>query len=124
MPEPPRHKRFQVHLSTGIVMMFVAGGILWANITPRITRCITVHEKFKNEMECLNLSYGWPREVYFEGDFIISDSDKPFRGALNYIPIQLAKRLSVNVAIALAILFSVWFACEWRIRRRAARKEA
>ncbi|HLX59657.1 MAG TPA: hypothetical protein VKX17_00105 [Planctomycetota bacterium] len=31
MPEPPRRARFQIHLSTAIVMMFVAGGLMWAN---------------------------------------------------------------------------------------------
>ncbi len=32
MTEPPRRKRFQFHLSTAIVMMFVAGGLSWANL--------------------------------------------------------------------------------------------
>ena len=38
MTEPPRRKRFQIHLSTAMVMMFVAGGIIWANV--RETRFI------------------------------------------------------------------------------------
>ena len=33
MPTPPPRKRFQIHLSTAIVMMFVAGGLMWANFT-------------------------------------------------------------------------------------------
>jgi hypothetical protein len=32
MPEPPRRKRFQIHLSTAMVMMFVAAAIIWANV--------------------------------------------------------------------------------------------
>ena len=32
MAEPLRRPRFQVHLSTAIVLMFVAGVFLWANI--------------------------------------------------------------------------------------------
>ncbi len=32
MAEPPRRNHFQLHLSTTIVMMFTAGGILWANV--------------------------------------------------------------------------------------------
>src|SRR5258706_7108575 len=35
-PEPPRRKRFQIHLSTAIVMMFVAGAIIWANVRERV----------------------------------------------------------------------------------------
>jgi len=34
MPEPPPRKRFQIHLSTAIVMMFVAGALMWAIIIP------------------------------------------------------------------------------------------
>src|SRR5438477_160602 len=32
MTEPPPRNRFQIHLSTAIVMMFVAGGLIWANV--------------------------------------------------------------------------------------------
>src|SRR5689334_11537731 len=32
MPLPPRRARFQIHLSTAIVLMFVAGGLIWANV--------------------------------------------------------------------------------------------
>ncbi len=35
MTEPPPRKRFQIHLSTAIVMMFVAGALLWLNIGPQ-----------------------------------------------------------------------------------------
>ncbi|HLX61109.1 MAG TPA: hypothetical protein VKX17_07480 [Planctomycetota bacterium] len=31
MPNPPRRARFQIHLSTAIVLMFVAGGLMWLN---------------------------------------------------------------------------------------------
>ena len=31
-------KRFQIHLSTAVVLMFVAGGLIWANIAPRRAR--------------------------------------------------------------------------------------
>src|SRR6266404_3214218 len=32
MPPPPRRARFQIHLSTPIVLMFVAGALSWANV--------------------------------------------------------------------------------------------
>src|SRR5947207_2025952 len=40
MSEPPRRKRFPLlkvrwHLSTAMVMMFVAGGLIWANVYGR-----------------------------------------------------------------------------------------
>src|SRR5580765_8505531 len=34
MAEAPPRKRFQIHLSTAIVLMFVAGALIWANIRP------------------------------------------------------------------------------------------
>jgi hypothetical protein len=34
MPEPKRRRWLQLHLSTCIVLMFVAGGLLWANTRP------------------------------------------------------------------------------------------
>jgi len=32
VPETPRRRRFQIHLSTAILMMFVAGVLIWANV--------------------------------------------------------------------------------------------
>src|SRR5438552_3046046 len=34
-----RTKRFQVHLSTAVVLMFAAGMLLWANVSPRTEYC-------------------------------------------------------------------------------------
>ncbi|HLX63075.1 MAG TPA: hypothetical protein VKX17_17530 [Planctomycetota bacterium] len=31
----PRRARFQIHLSTANVLMFVAGGLIWANVNGR-----------------------------------------------------------------------------------------
>ena len=36
MTDKPRRPWFQLHLSTAIVTMFVAGGMIWANVTERI----------------------------------------------------------------------------------------
>jgi len=35
MSEPAPRKRFQIHLLTAIVMMFVAGTFIWANVNGR-----------------------------------------------------------------------------------------
>src|SRR4051812_2105819 len=32
MPEPTPKQRFQIHLSTAVVLMFVAGALIWANL--------------------------------------------------------------------------------------------
>jgi hypothetical protein len=33
MNEPLRRKRLQVHLSIAVMLMFAAGGIIWANVS-------------------------------------------------------------------------------------------
>jgi uncharacterized protein (DUF2062 family) len=41
-PQPPSKRRFfQIHLSTAVVLMFVAGGLMWANLVPHRTECGT-----------------------------------------------------------------------------------
>jgi hypothetical protein len=120
-----RRKRFQIHLSTAIVMMFVAGGIIWANVRDSLT--LSEHEHWKryrdSQMEfggkfywTRNSEHGWPFTVV-----IVSES--------NYKPDPRYERpyylmAAVDLAVALAILFAVWFLCEWLARRRAARKGA
>src|SRR5690349_20011862 len=61
MPTPPPRKRFQIHLSTAIVMMFVAGGMIYAN---SIDRGPYESRKYSGGQsvefsECVS-SYGWP----------------------------------------------------------------
>ncbi|HEY3323514.1 MAG TPA: hypothetical protein VGP72_23880 [Planctomycetota bacterium] len=34
MSDPKKRRLFQIHLSTCIVLMFVAGGLLWLNVAP------------------------------------------------------------------------------------------
>jgi len=64
MPEPPRRKRFPLfpirwHLSTAIVLMFVAGGLIWENLHSRPISIITVDPD--GNRHNLNTSfYGWP----------------------------------------------------------------
>jgi len=95
LSDPSRRKRFQIHLSTAIVMMFVAGGCLWINVNGRI---IGQHHY-----------YGWPiaiikRKVYLVG--------QPYPGYA----------IIFDVIVMFALLLVCWFLCEWIIRRRAARK--
>jgi|SRR5579862_5517134 len=121
MPEPPRRARFQIHLSTAIVMMFVAGGLIWANFDRRV-----YHEKygmtvndwglaFEREQNTTVIEYGYPCTAVWL--IINDDGHSPHDWSI------LSKwRASIDAIIALMILLAVWFICEWLIRRRAARK--
>ncbi len=108
MTNPPPRKRFQIHLSTAIVMMFVAGGIIWANALQS--------DGSSPEGAYRRYTYGWPLEFYhrqFYGDILLEAT----WGV--YYPYA---RIIIDLVVALAILFSTHFLCEWLIRRRAARK--
>jgi hypothetical protein len=102
MTEPPRRHRFQIHLSTAVVLMFVAGGLIWANVTEQ------PHPIYQETDHVRMSGYGLPIQVqaFYYGGFV----------GIN--PIQAA----ADIVFALGTLFATWFLCEWLIRRRVARK--
>ena len=107
MPEPPRPKRFQIHLSTAIVMMFVAGALMWANAPGRRYDSVP----------------GWPFPVEKTGNGPFDEIARGVMGMPEFIYSRLFEiSIVLDAMIGLSILFAVWFICERLIRRRAARK--
>jgi len=51
-----KRRWFQIHLSTAVVLMFVAGGLLWANMMPRWRYM----DQGFSEPYFFNDGYGWP----------------------------------------------------------------
>jgi len=84
-------------------MMFVAGGLIWANVT-------------KREWIAGYYVYGWPDVVFY--DFRGNSLSDTYQSHIEY------KSIIINFVIAANILWLVWTFCEWLIRRRAARKGA
>ena len=107
MTEPPRRKRFQFHLSTAIVMMFVAGGLMWANASP--VDSVPIYHRYPGAVD-----YGWPQTAVCIDRLLV---DQQWFERVQW-------GIVTDIAVACALLFSVWFFCEWLIRRRAARKGA
>lgn len=91
--------RLRMHLSTAVVLMFVAGCLIWANVQNRT-------------------AYGWPKVAYdLPDDFF----DPPnFRRKVLEYETNFYMAL-LDVAVAMLILSSVWFVCEWLIARRAVK---
>ena len=118
MTEPPRRKRFQIHLSTAIVMMFVAGGLQLLNFVPSHGRLVMYVGDIEGEYTERQARvenavwYGFPFVAYVAWP---NWDIRCYSGKTN---------MALNLFSAIAILYSVWYACEWRIRRRAARKGA
>ena len=105
--------RLQLHLSTCIVLMFAAGGLVWANVREH---SLPVKELPLAEYTTTNLpdyfviasGIGWPRPFWYAGT--------------GWGPFWDWPRFAFNLATALAILAAVAFVCEWIIRRRGATK--
>jgi len=96
-PVSPRRKWLQVHLSTAVILMFVAGGLIWANqegqfgpLSQDIRRCtpelgdlggsraqdflsVTGHEIIKEERFGY---YGWPRTALRSTATVIVYNDR------------------------------------------------
>jgi len=106
----PRRGRFQIHLSTAIVLMFAAGGIIWANTREQTS-----------DIEGLDglwhvSDYGWPAPMLHSKTFTpLGTPARPNK----FSPIYLL--MFCDFAAALAILFVVWFLCERLMYRRGAR---
>ena len=103
---PKKRPWFQYHLSTAVVVMFVASGLLWANLSEApggnlSDWGVTVHV------------YGWPAKVYW----VTADNT----GAGFFWKERGYGGLAIDAGIALAILLTVAVLCEWAVRRRERR---
>lgn len=108
--------RFRIHLSTAIVLMFVASGLLWANLQPRETRYFD-----KAEGVLKSDSYGFPSRTQHYSYTIYLDSEEAAQAkAVPVIPILKWYAVIVNTLFAGVVLLMCAVLNEWRIRRREA----
>jgi hypothetical protein len=88
-------RRFwQIHLSTAVGLMFVAGGLLWLNVKG-------------NYNEGKGMMLGWPMSFPCGTSYFVSLH--PFYFALNFI-------------FSIFVLAIFVFVCEWFLRSLEARK--
>jgi hypothetical protein len=141
-PAPQRRPWFQVHLSTCVVLMFVASGLLWANVRVREVGQVTVtfdSEKGSSDLMITVNGRGWPlvfdelsernqewtegnqlrqatsMTVWDSSENLVLDSDEE-----NVMRLTRSApwALVLDVLVALAVLALVGFLCERPIRRR------
>ena len=117
MPNPLSRARFQIHLSTAIVLMFTAGALIWANTSDRPQ---SVLDECQHLYYTWSYSHGWPFHFFHPTAWEASGMQMSTveRGEYDYLA------LTFDALIAFLIPFSVWFACEWQIRRRETKKGA
>jgi len=109
---PKKRPLFQIHLSTAIVLMFVAGGLLWANVRP-------IHD---GRVIGLNSRLGNWVPSYVRG-FPISVQKWYDDGDTNYKSEWSLPGIAANTAAALLILTAATAVSEYLIRRRERRRE-
>jgi hypothetical protein len=134
--EIPRRKRFQIHLSTAIVMMFVAGGLMWANsILSKLsftlkgdstaTECIRgiIKENPASPMRIENVGRGYPFFISYEVQLYDVTGERTISSveSRNVVSEEFITAAAIDSTIALCVVVAVWFICEWLIRRRASR---
>jgi hypothetical protein len=106
--------------------MFVAGGLMWLNIGPEENVIVEydrtyIHPQPAHEWKPIyaNVRFlGWPITFkgvekwgsHFSSFYLVTD------------PSIKLSRLAIDVFIALLVLLTAAFFCEWRIRRREAHK--
>ena len=112
-----KRRWFQIHLSTAIVLMFLASGILFKNLTVIETQYATSGHGDPLGGGTLTIkSSGWP--------FIITEnlSHTPEPYDPEYAHSFDWRCVALNVLTCISSLFAVALILEWRIRRREARK--
>jgi hypothetical protein len=116
-----KRRRFQIHLSTAVVLMMVAALILWLNLQSKSWNPPSLSFPGIVYPYTTFYGYGWPIKWYeienHEGQYIQGlGSSTPF--IRNHV---LALPLIINLVLIGMIFYLVVFICEWLIRRREAR---
>lgn len=98
---------FQFHLSTAIILMFVAAGLLWLNLNPPGgERWLPGFYVGLLEPGYWSVARGWPYTCW---NMYGNERDSHVTWYYGH--------LTVDVVIAAGILVFVAVVCEWRIRR-------
>ncbi|HEY3321380.1 MAG TPA: hypothetical protein VGP72_12990 [Planctomycetota bacterium] len=122
--QPKKRPLFQLHLSTCIVLMFVAGGLIWANLgTPVFlppapaeasSQTMIEHKMGIDAIEKMR-EYGWPAIAYTHWTY-----GKPPWWAYavgSVIPIGAL----VDCIVAVGLLTTSYATSEWLLRRKERR---
>jgi hypothetical protein len=105
----PKRRFWQIHLSTAILLVFVAASLSYVNTTPHRKK-IQMGPEYSFELD----QQGWPFEIY-DWEFSFGTAS-----AIHRIPI--IRKMIFNVLITGLILLPTASLAEWLIRRREGRK--
>ena len=115
-----RKSRFKIHLSTAIVLMFVAGGIMRANFGSQREIPDTRSNGVRTHESYVYVRYGWP----IVAQNALVEIVNPLDGELGLVDRDEFTDRTIHFSaavwdaiVAIVILLVVWFVSEWRIRR-------
>jgi hypothetical protein len=143
MTEPPPRKRFQIHLSTAMLLMLAVGGLMLANMRGRLETPIEQIIKdriekrgsfYANADEFMHVSdafstgykncnYGWPFDAITTYDFISVGKNGDITKHPGALRIYHSESAMLDALIVILILASMAIVGEWWIGN-AARKGA
>ncbi|MCY3024200.1 MAG: hypothetical protein NTW87_34930 [Planctomycetota bacterium] len=120
---PKKRPFFQFHLSTAVVLVFAAAGLLWANMHERKAVAHFLDQEWEwdrsrseVQIEAYVVFHGWPsfctESLYL---FCYSEPDHFCRNDCK--PLSLA----LNALVALFVLLATAVLLEWLIRRKERR---
>jgi hypothetical protein len=110
-----------MHLSTAIILMFVASGLVFLNTYSRYgePNMALDSEQYWGTTHPVNYAaYGWPTK----GIRWINEETGEYTIINLHYPMISMRPILINFVVAMVILFGVWLGCEYFIRRREARK--
>jgi hypothetical protein len=111
-------KWFQIHLSTAIVLMVLAGGMVWLNVSWQQSVLFDSHGGHQ-------YAYGWPVHCFVVKHqyFLVTAESQILGGALReYDALTfglIMKWIVPNALATLGVLGIAAVILEWRIRREA-----
>ena len=115
---------FQLHLSTGIVLMFVAGGLMWLNNVPGMIEqhslTVILGYEHKGASRKKLEAVGWPWKIYDSYYVTINNivPPDPELGGVSYWYDRqyVTLKYCSDLGVAILILYSTAFLLERRIR--------
>lgn len=111
-----RRSWFQLHLSTCIVLMFAAGGLMWANTVP-VKNAYWGHAVGNSgHTDFVGDGYGRPIPFRFVGDMKIY-TNTGLASTTTFRQFHTS-RLVLNIVANIVLLVLVMILSEWWIRRR------
>ena len=120
-----KRRWFQIHLSTAILLSFVVGGLLWANLTPTYGPMMP---SGRDDVRLKDETWGWPVAAYGRTMLISNAGDihrppahwygDPSFGVFTYSGTRNYDAVIADVIVAMLIFGAVAGLSEYLIARR------